>query len=269
MCDYKELYPVGGLLQQDKDDRDYKLTDLIPMRAIKLPQNYVTEKIDQGFDQGRSSECCACAYSSIRYLQEKDKEQSEITERFSPSFTYSNRIEGENFEGMYLRSCCKKGRDGSVPYSEFEGFYSYNKAKELFNERKDELLEKANPFRISSFYTCATDEEIKLAIYTTKAVLIGINVVDSFYYPDEKGYINFKENENSNGGHALAIDSWFYDENGIGYWRVLNSWGKSWGDDWYCYIKMTDLRKYFMDDAYAIVDEITEMKFKDYKEKYN
>lgn len=268
MIDYKKLYPLCGLLPQDKDIRDYNIEKLIPMMAVNLPRNHITDKIDIGFDQGRSSTCCACAYSAIRYLQEKDSEQSEITEPFSPSFTYANRLEGEDFEGMFLRSCCKKGRDGSVPYSEFEGFYSYNKTKKLFEERKEELLEKAKPFRISSFYTCTTDEEIKLAIYTTKAVLIGINVTNSFYTPDEKGYINFKENENSNGGHALMIDTWFYDDNNIGYWRILNSWGDSWGDDKYCYVKMSDLRKYLMDDAYAVVDEITEIKYSKYREMY-
>ena len=39
----------------------------------------------------------------IRYLQESDTDNggSGITEKFSPSFTYGNRIPGEDFEGMY------------------------------------------------------------------------------------------------------------------------------------------------------------------------
>ena len=105
MIDYKSQYKVGGCIPQPKDKRDWKLDKLIPLSAVELPREYCS-KIPYKwiYDQGRSSECCACAYSMIRIMQEL--EQSHIDEPFAPSFTYANRDEGEDYEGMMPRKCC-------------------------------------------------------------------------------------------------------------------------------------------------------------------
>ena len=56
----------SGLLKQPIDKRDWKLEKLIPMGAIKLPEEYEPDRTDVPvYDQGDSSECCACAYSTI------------------------------------------------------------------------------------------------------------------------------------------------------------------------------------------------------------
>ena len=270
MIDYKSVYKVGGCIPQPKDKRDWKFKKYVkPLRAMQLPDNYESDiPNDFVFDQGNSSECCACAYSMVRMIQEH--EQSGLDEPFSPSFTYANRKIGDyEGEGMSLRDCCKRGRLGSILWSEFPNFYSYKDAKKIFNQNKDEFLKHAYPFRITSFYTAHTDREIMQAVYLTKAVLIGINVTDPFYYPNELGYIDYSyDTMRSSGGHAIIIKGW-KTINNEQYWIILNSWGDKWGDKGKCYIKFSDLRKYLMDDAYVLVDEVNEIRIDKYKELYS
>lgn len=53
-----------------------------------------------------------------------------------------------------------------------------------------------------------------------------------------------------NGGHAMTIVGYDDFKNG-GSYRVVNSWGKEWGDDGYCWIKYSDFKKYG-DGAYFL-----------------
>lgn len=262
MINYKEQYKVGGCVPQPKDKRDWKLDKLIPLGAIQLPKEFLPDYGDFTYDQQQSSECCACAYCYIRHLQEMDSEtQSGLQEPFSPSFQYANRPSNENFEGMYLRTVAKKGREGSLPWKYFPNFYSLKKCQDIFNKNKIKFLNLAHPYRISSFYTVNTELEIKTAIYLTKGVLVGIMVTDPFYYPNKDGIIDYSHDTlNQQGGHALCVDGWKYINNEL-YLRIKNSWGKEWGvENGHCYMSFKDFQKYSIDEGYVFVDDINEVK---------
>lgn len=261
MIDYKSKYKVGGCVPQPKDKRDWKLDKLLAVSAVQLPRNYTPNYGSFTYDQGNSSECCACSYCYIRHLQEMDKSQSGLQEPFSPSFQYANRDEEENFEGMYLRSACKKGSEGSLPWRYFPNFYSLAKCQEIFQANRINFLNLAHPYRISSFYTVNTEQEIKTAVYLTKGVLIGIMVTDPFYNPDKNGVIDYSHDTmNKAGGHALCVDGWKYINDKL-YLRIKNSWGEHWGvENGHCYILFEDYKKYAIDEAYVLVDEVDEIK---------
>lgn len=264
MANFKKQFGgTNGLFKSPYDGRDFHFSDLIPVGSVKAPDNYETERTPFVYNQGQSSMCAACAYNTIRYLQEAS--QSGIDEPFSPTFNYANRPEFENFEGMYLRTVCKRGRDGSVPYSVLPGFYNLYTAKAKFKRNKEELMKIAKPFAISSFYQVSSREQIKVAIYTLKGVVAGIYVTDEFYNP-VNGYINFNPNNPStNFGHAIAIVGYKVDEKGNFWWRIQNSWGRFWSDQGRAWL---DGRIPFIESPYAIVDGIDEIKWKEYKEKY-
>ena len=262
MIDYKSKYKVGGCIPQPKDKRDWKLDKLLSVSAVQLPKEYLLDYGDFTYDQGNSSECCACAYCYIRHLQEMDKRhQSGQKEPFSPSFQYANREEDEHFEGMYLRSACKKGFEGSLLWKYFPNFYSLDKCQEILNKNRIKFLNLAYPYRISSFYTVNTEQEIKTAVYLTKGVLVGIMVTDSFYYPDSNGVINYSRNDiHQYGGHAVCIDGWKYINDKL-YFRIKNSWGNEWGvENGHCYMSFEDFQKYSIDECYVLVDEVNEVK---------
>ena len=270
MNDIKELYGKNlGLFQSPYDPEQWKFKNAVPMAAFKIPDNYITSTVNVfGFDQKDSSQCAASSYSYIRMLQEYDKEQSGLTVPFSPTWSYGMRVDGAFCgEGMYLADVVKGGRKfGSVLFEELEYPCSYPKAKRLAKKDYDELLAKGAPFRISSYYTCTSRREVQVAIMETKAVMIGIPCFDSIFEPDEKGKVRFIKGQSNAGGHAVCLVGWMTDDEGF-WWIVKNSWGK--------YTKHGDGSTFllhesypWMDSAYVIVDDVTEMKFKEYTEKF-
>ena len=262
------LYCQNNLLKSPYDPRDYKLSQEIPLESGNLPDEFESPMASFVYDQGSSSMCCACAYSMLRYLQESDEENggSGLDEPLSPAFTYANRLPGEDFEGMFLRSCCKKAvEDGSVLYSVFPGFMSYPAAKKYFLQHKSELLTLAKPFAITSYYQCDRREVMQAAIMSTKAVLGGVPIYQCMY--DIRGdVIKYDPNKNTRdfGGHAVLFTGWKTIQ-GKFHWQIQNSWGADWGDNGRAWIP----EDYpWIETPYAIVDGNVELVFEDYKKQY-
>ena len=257
-----------GLFVSPYDKRDYKFSDLVPVEAVNIPSEYSTPNIpDFRYDQGSTSMCCSCAYNMIRFMQEQDKDQSKIPVKFSVVFNYGNRIDGEEtMEGMYLRSCLKKGLEGSIPFEMLPGYFSTRKCVDLVNKNKDMYLELAHPFRINSYYQCTSRTQIQQAIIETKAVLAGIYVYDSFYKPDKDGNVNYSpfKNFKNHGGHAVVIFGWKTDSKGKLWWHVINSWGNEYGINGTCWVPENNP---FVESPWAIVDDVTETKWNEYKLK--
>ena len=272
--EFQEMFEdtFTGYIPSPFDKRDYKLSDIaVVMGANIIPSEYETPELpnDKIFNQGNSSMCCACAYSALRYMQEMKIDQSGIDEMFSPTFTYGNRLKGENFEGMYIRSCLKKGQaDGSIPLSMLNGFYSTKKCQELVNADKTKYIKAAKPFRISSYYQCNNRRYIQQAIMETGAVITGVWIYDCFFKPEkDTGKVKYNPllHVKNSGGHAVLLTGWKTIRGRL-WWKVLNSWGPKYGVNGYCWIP----ENYpFIETPYGIVDEITETKWKEYKEQYN
>lgn len=266
--DFKKIYSKNNkLLASPYDKRDYNFGDEVPVSAFRIPDNYSTPTAPHIFDQGQSSECAACSCTGIRYMQEQD--QSKITTPFSPSFTYANRPEGEDFEGMYIRTVCKQARLGTVPYDVFPGFYSYNECKRQFNANKDKWMDMAKPFAISSFYQCDSRIAMQQAIMMYKGILAGVYVYRSLYFPDKDGVINYNKNLDTKnyGGHCIILAGWKTDvSTGKLYWRLINSWGTDYGKNGIVWLP----EDYpFLENPFAIVDNEPGLAWKDYKDKYN
>ena len=266
---FKRYRSYEGLLRSPYDARDYKYKDLVPLGAVAIPDRFETPLAPWVYNQGTSSMCAACAYNYLRFLQESDDiSGSGLDVPLSPAFTYANRLDGEDFEGMYLRSVCKKGRDGSVPYSAFPGFFSYRRCKAKFRPMKEQLMEMAYPFRITSFYQCNSRAEVQTAIMKNKAAITGVMLHKCFYNPDWQGRINYdpKVDTKDNGGHAILLVGWMTDEDGTLWWKILNSWGKDYGINGTAWIP----ESYAWTEApWAIVDEVFEAEWKKYKLDHN
>lgn len=263
----------NGIVPSPQDDRDYKFSDLVPLSAsVKLPRQYESPMTPFVYDQGISNECAACAYNTIRYLQESNTENggSGIDEPFSPSFNYANRIEGEDFEGMYLRSVCKKGKEGSIPYRIFPGFYTYHVCKAKFEENAEYYKKMAEPFKITSYYQCNDRTSVMRAIMETGGVITGVWVYESLYNPDDKGVIHYdpKTDTENYGGHAITIVGWKWEKENDKdklYWRIQNSWGVNWGDNGRAWLPY----EYpWVENAWAIVDLNTKLKWENYKKQF-
>lgn len=269
MTDFREKYGrTNRALVDPYDHRDWKFKDTVFAVSPKgIPANYQTKDSDFTYDQGNSMMCAACAYSFIRYLQEREKGQSELTAPLSPAFTYCNRPEEEAMEGMYLKTPMRNGKNGSILFHDFPDFGKLAELRPKYNENKAEWMKKAKPFAINGYYQCGSRKEVQQAIMNTGAVLIGVQVFPCFYKPDKEGYINYNPNLDyiSDGGHALAVYGWKTDRTGKLWWLVKNSWGGDYGINGSCWLP----EEYpWMQDAYVAVDNTMEMKFTQYMEKF-
>lgn len=257
--DHKEKYPICGAKPSPKDERDYPLTNIIPM-ASNSPRKF-SRKVDKSsvLDQGQIGCCVACSTELTRHLTEK--EQSNDNNLFSPMYIYGNREDGDcQDEGMYPREALRTLKNFGVCYkSDFDGYMEYPKAKKLYLANKTRLDQLAYPNRISSYYRLDGKMDIINALYNLGAVTICIPVYESLYYPTKDGHVEYDKNDTKvYGYHEVTLVGYDMNEH---YYEMVNSWGTDYGIDGMVYLSMD----YPIEEAWAIVDEITEKKFKETK----
>jgi hypothetical protein len=229
---------------------------------MNIPENYQSQDAPFTYDQGESSMCCACAYSFVRYLQES--EQSGLTDRFAPAYIYANRDADEMYEGMDIRSCMKHGQaSGDVLWEELPYFGTLGDMIAKYNEKKDLLVPKAEPFIPSSYYCCFSRVEVQAAIMSTKAVIIGVPIYNNFYQTKD-GMIDYVKGMEFEGGHAIALYGWKM-INGKFYWLMKNSWSDTWGNNGSAYLS-GDYP--WLANAWAVIDKRSEMTYKEYRQKF-
>jgi C1A family cysteine protease len=257
------------------DERDFIYRSLV--KIIELPESFDREaECSSVRNQGDNGFCYAFSGEAMKEQQEW-KEYPDLKPIFSPLFLAKNckDIDGiPEDEGSYIRSvmdvlfkigiCC----ESSYPYESYE--------KPLkFPIISDIILEEASKYKIKSYATCNSLEEIKTAIYNNGLVLAGILVCSNFMYP-ENGFINNPEGSIL-GGHAITLIGWDDNlqhtyKNGKtrkGFLKCKNSWGEEWGDSGYFYLPYdfyngsSDTVAYFF-EAWSSIDIIHEPEVKKY-----
>lgn len=126
---------------------------------------------------------------------------------------------------MYPREALKTlQKIGDVEKSEFDHNKEMNEIKELVDKDIDELIKKAEPFKIESYSRIHTISEIKQCIINNVPVPISIPVYNNLKL-DDKNRVREPEGE-IEGYHMVIIYGW----NKEGF-LFQNSWGKDWGDN--------------------------------------
>ena len=237
----KEIIEAFGAIDSPFDARDYKLvvsgTETFP-ETFKLPT--VTIK-----NQGSTNSCVAHATSSVVEYHHKRQHDEKVV--FSTEFIYGFRDFGYYVgEGMYLRNALNTLRKyGDVPLADLKGNNEYEIAMENVSNQTFELLDKAYPHRISSYFRVNDENSMKSALMNHGYIVAGMNwhkgakLVDGVYTPTDE----------ISGGHAIVIYGW--NEKG---WLAQNSWGGNWGNKGRFIIPF-DLE---IREAWGITDNITD-----------
>lgn len=256
---------LSGAIPSAYDERDYQITDIIPCAG-----GLVTDKtyynplgwIVDIFDQAESNMCVACSLCVTRWMTEYN--QSANDKQFSPAYIYFNRDSESDYcgEGMQPREALKHlTSDGVCFWDSYPGFFMYedqDKHMETINTYKDE----AKPYRISSYYAVNGSNQIKNTIKDLGAVSIMVPVYDCLYTVGSDGVVNYDSSARNTvyGYHQMTLFGW--DENG---WIGINSWGSEWGKTGRFYLPYD----YPIQEAWAIVDEITEAERFDRSKRYD
>lgn len=205
-------------------------------------------------DQGNQGSCAAWAstYYLRTFQQAKDiewqvKEHDEGIAKhiLSPSFVYNQINEGED-KGASFPEAAKLLQDkGTVSLRDFPYYPA-----DFLRQPSSELIARAYPHRIrQGMPLCTKDDSpasmvqiIKEYLNSGDLVAAGGKVWLSFCEPVSYNGETVIVTDNNNytwGGHAYLIvgyDDTIETPEGRGAFRIVNSWGKEWGDKGFAYI---------------------------------
>lgn len=213
------MYNNYGCKPPKIDVRDYKLTKAT--KDESLPEEFSLENLPLVKNQKQVSSCVAHATSSILEYHTKGNN------KLSTNFIYGiqNKHCGHNGSGMYLRDACKIVKDfGDMLEEDCSG---NNEIPECWDIAESALedeskVERAQNFKIKSYFNCSTDNDIKRAVYKYGPVLCSVKWYDTFKC-DNNGILT-GDKKGDYGYHAVMIYGW----NKIGF-KCQNSWGGNWG----------------------------------------
>ena len=246
--DYKSI-PLGAQ-ESPPDERDYRIGKLVSKVVTAFPDVYEIPYDHPIKSQGAVSSCVAFALSYCREIVE-ERQTGEYTQ-LSPGFIYSSRgPDDHQSTGMIPRQALKQLLNlGICDYDGFPENIEWPQIKNIFDNRKNALLEKAYPHRITAYATLESVDDIKTALLELGPVPIMISVYQSFYRVSK---INSRvpyptSDDQFQGYHEMTIIGWRDNA-----WVVLNSWGDDWGDNGRCYIPMNSG---IILETWAITDKV-------------
>ena len=200
------------------DLRDYKIC-----AGAQLPDSFELDFSDiKVKNQGSVSSCVAHAMSTILEYHAHSNYQ------LSTNFIYGIRkaLYNQQGKGMYLRDACKiVANYGDPLLADCPGNNEISKVYEIAEiaMSNDKIMNTASAFRIKSYFSCNTIDEIKTALVNYGPVLISVKWFKDYKVVD--GVLTGGNSEPS-GYHALVC--YGYTPEGL---LIQNSWGKYWGDE--------------------------------------
>lgn len=203
------------------DVRDYKLAKSA-VRAEDIPAEFIPKELPRVKNQSNVSSCVAHAMSSI--LEYHDIAQGNT---LSTNFIYGiqKQLCGREGSGMYLRDACKIVQTyGDMLKEHCPGNTEVPKCWEIAEKslNNEEYKKIASAFKVKSYFSLKSIDEIKRAILEFGPVICSIKWYDNFTVVN--GTLS-GEQSGEYGHHAVMVYGWT--EEGF---LCQNSWGQSWGD---------------------------------------
>lgn len=221
------------------DVRDYHIN-----AASEFPEAYKCPLTMDIKNQGSKPTCVAHALSSL--VEYHYKRQMKTSEPFSTEFIYGYREDGYYVgSGMVIRNGLNTLLKYGDPFQlDCPGNSDLDAAKKKIDEDLEYYQGLAYPHRISSYYRCNNENEIKTALMEHGPVVISMNTYNGAKLKDD---IYTYDANADYGRHCVLVIGW--DERG---WLIQNSWGKTYGGDG-CFILPFDFK---INEAWGITDDI-------------
>lgn len=195
-------------------------------------------------NQGSKPTCVAHAVSSL--IEYHYKRQTSNSEIFSTEFIYGYR-EPTYYQGngMIIKNALNTILKYGDPFLyECKGNSDVEDAKKAVDANIDTLKDCAYPHRISTYYRCNSDAEIKTALMTHGPVVASMNTYDGGNLVNDV----YVWNPNAKyGRHCILIIGW--NETG---WLIQNSWGTYYGGDG-CFTLPFNFK---LNEAWGVTDTI-------------
>ncbi len=205
----------SGVRKESKKLLDYN--GEFRIKASNLPNSFILDKqyIPDCRDQGTVNSCVGYAITNI--MQVLNYQETGNRTRHSPGFVYGScRDKDDKYEGMFIRKTLDYLIELGAPY---EHIFPYNEeVPDIIDKvyQFPEAFRGAKPFKIRGYeiYSQADKKKKREAI---KNSIIQHNtpiLASTDYFPQ--------------GPHAICIIGW---DDSKEKWKIMNSWGKSYGDN--------------------------------------
>lgn len=255
-----QKYSRGLILDSEENYKVQRSPTLILSDYFSLPKyfslrNYAPEPGDQGPYSTCGAWATAYSARTISFLISNGLEPVDKNDySFSPSFVY-NQIKKDSLclSGISLKEALDIIKyKGSIFLSDF------NYSCELAVKRSD--LIKAKNYDILDYREIFYRND-KLKVLKTKKcisefrpVIIAMACPVSFENVCEIWEPTNEDYNNSHNGHAVVVTG-YDDEKYGGSFEILNSWGKEWGKNGYCWIKYKDF-EHFVYNGYELIEKV-------------
>jgi hypothetical protein len=210
-------------------------------------------------DQGHQGSCVAwsSAYGARTIAEAVRTGEDPNGLKFSPSFLY-NQIGLENCDGSYIEKAMEfMTNTGAVAYDRFP--YS---DQDCSRQPDQQLLAEARQFRMRGFNRLTPGDRnnaidlraIKENLSQGAPVVIGMMVGGSYMQSMTGQDVWTPTDEDRSmmgfGGHAQCVVG-YDDKKYGGAFLIMNSWGPSWGNNGFAWVRYRDFR-YFVREAYGL-----------------
>ena len=193
-------------------------------------------------DQGAQSSCVgwAVAYAMKTYHEAVERRWpvDQPSSQFSPAFVYNQIRKSQDCSGgtMFVDALNLLRRAGAAPLSDFP--YLGQDCRVLPDAG---VKRKALRFAIADWRRVRTDDQAEVKAYVAAGipVLIGM-MVDQPFMQLAGPAVYARFSGNSLGGHAMLVVG--YDDARAAF-RVINSWGQTWGDGGFAWISYGAFRQ--------------------------
>jgi hypothetical protein len=273
----QQSYPMGLVLDDDEYDRLPYISENI---QVNSGQKSISRKVDLSpycpeiRHQGDIASCVgwASGYAAMtieRAIKNKWTEKKKISENANSAlFIYNQIIEGNCNLGVTMPKALGLIQEkGNCLAKDFD-----TDPNDCTKEIPSSLYSKAQNYRIEDYIplfkkAAPADEKVrttKLVLAQNKPVIVGMRVLTNFYniQDGDESWFPTIGNTTYAGGHAMVVVG--YDDDRFarpgreisddmkGAFKLMNSWGKNWGQDGYIWIRYAHFAEYCK-HAYAIM----------------
>jgi Cysteine protease len=241
-------HQLGCLMLPSEKYLSINLNDA-PLSLLKAAPAVLTLNVPPIGDQGSEGSCVAWgttyAGRSISWQVAHPASWSKSENIFSPEYVYNQIKSGDCASGAYVTDGLKLLVNQGVvpwnimPYSDVNGCSLMPTANQMAT---------AASYKVSSYSRVSiTATAIKAALVSGKPVIVGGSVNTAFMYL--KGTTVLKSYTGTTlGGHCYCVVG--YDDS-LQAFRVMNSWGSSWGSKGFGYIGYSYVSSWWQ-EAYVL-----------------
>lgn len=232
----------SGCLKPKKDLRNYRIK-ATASQIDNLPEEFELPKYQKVKNQGSIGSCVPHAMSSV--LEYHNQGKNELSVIFL--YGIKKKLCGDEGRGMYMSDVCKIVSEyGDMLEDDCEGNYepptAWYAAEAAFND--EEKRKRALTFRLKSYFSCQTENDVKVALQQYGPVIACIDWYNGTKAKNDGTLIYNKKKDMYY--HCVMIYGWNKDG-----FLCQNSYGKSWGNEG-CFILPFG---YGIGDCRALIDE--------------